>query len=306
MNSEARGSFDQPYWDWSPAVGRPLLKWPRGAKLAVCLLVDLGHYEWQPAEKAFDPPTHTPPMGVTAYPDYVTVTHREYGHRVGIFRIFDALDRLGIRATVPMDAHTATHYPSLVEECLQRRWEIMAHGLTQRQAITSRMSEGEEREYIAKSLAAIREATGRAPLGWLGPEHSQSTRTPNLLASQGIRYCCDFANDEQPYKLHTDAGDLCALPCMIELTDTIGHFNRKLALHRWAAMVKEAFDVMLADADTGLLLVWRVHPWCVGQPHRIRYFEDVVSHMARAEGVWMATGAEICNWYNEQPHARQP
>lgn len=304
MTIRFKHGMDQDYWDWSPIVSRPRLEWPGGRRVAVCLLVDLGHYDWKPPEGAFDPPTHTPPHSMNPYPDYVTVTHREYGHRVGIFRMMEVFDRHGIRATVPMDAHTADHYPTLVDECLRRDWEIIGHGLSQRQAISSRMSEAEERAYIERSIAALRAATGRAPAGWLGPEHSQSTRTPALLAEMGIRYCCDFPNDEQPYPVHTPTGELFALPCMIEIGDTMGHFNRKLPLPRWVKMVRETYDVMYEDAaESGLLLAFRLHPWCVGQPYRIRHLEEIIAHLVDG-GAWIATGSEIIDWYRQQPHAR--
>ncbi len=296
--------MDQEYWDWSPIVKRPVLHWPNGAKVAVCLLVDLGHYEWKPPEGAFDPPTHTPPHSMNPYPDYVTVTHREYGHRIGIFRMMEVFDQYDVQATVPMDAYTADKYPILVQECRQRGWEIIGHGITQRQAITSLMSEAEERQYIQQSIAALRRATGNPPAGWLGPEHSQSTRTPQILAEMGIRYCCDFPNDEQPYKINTPTGELYALPCKIEIGDTMGHYNRKLPLQRWVHMVKETLDVMYTDAEeTGLLLAFRLHPWCVGQPYRIKYLEEIIGYMARRPGVWIATGSEIIDWYRKQPHA---
>jgi peptidoglycan/xylan/chitin deacetylase (PgdA/CDA1 family) len=296
--------MDQDYWDWSPIVRRPALQWPGGARLAVCLLVELGHYEWAPPAGAFDPPTHMPPHSFNPYPDYVTVTFREYGHRIGIFRIMEVLDRYGVKATVPMDAHTAENYPRLVDACLERGWEPIGHGLTQRQAITSLMSEPEERALIEQSIEVLRRETGKTPSGWLSPEHSQSTRTPAILAEYGIRYCCDFPNDEQPYPIHTPSGELFALPCMIEIGDTIGHFNRKLLLPRWVQMVKETFDVMYEDAaETALLLAFRVHPWCMGQPYRIKYLEEIVAHMRDREGVWLATGSDIIEWYRKQPHA---
>lgn len=304
MTSQFKYGMDHEYWDWSPIVKRPRLEWPNGARLVVCLLVDLGHYDWKPPEGAFDPPTHTPPHSMNPYPDYVTVTYREYGHRVGIFRMMEVLDRYNVKATVPMDAYTADHYPTLVQECQSRGWEIIGHGITQRQAITSLMSEAEERQYIQQSIDALRRATGKPPAGWLGPEHSQSARTPKILAEMGIRYCCDFPNDEQPYRVHTPSGELYALPCMIEIGDTIGHYNRKLPLQRWVQMVKETFDVMHTDAqETGLLLAFRLHPWCVGQPYRIKYLEEIVAYMARRDGVWIAPGSEIVDWYRAQPHA---
>jgi peptidoglycan/xylan/chitin deacetylase (PgdA/CDA1 family) len=296
--------MDQKYWDWSPIVKRPPLQWPDGARLAVCLLVDLGHYEWQPPESAFDPPTHTPPHSQNPYPDYVTVTFREYGHRVGIFRMMDVFDKYKVSATVPMDAHTAQHYRILVEECQKREWEIIGHGITQRQAISSLMSEAEERRYIARSIDALTAATGKMPLGWLGPEHSQSTRTPAILAEMGLRYCCDLPNDEQPYRINTPTGELYALPCMIEIGDTMGHYNRKLPLKRWVQMVKETFDVMYEDGEeSGLLLAFRLHPWCVGQPYRVKYLDEIIAHMAGRPDVWIASGSQIVDWYAKQPHA---
>ena len=304
MTSQFKYGMDHEYWDWSPIVRRPLLKWPNAARLAVCLLVDLGHYEWKQPEGAFDPPTHMPPHSMNPYPDYVTVTHREYGHRVGIFRMMEILDKYSVKVTVPMDAYTADHYPTLVNECQNRGWEIIGHGITQRQAITSRMSEEVERLYIQQSLHALRQATGKPPVGWLGPEHSQSARTPKILAEMGIRYCCDFSNDEQPYRVHTPTGELYALPTMIEIGDTMGHYNRKLPLQRWVQMVKETFDVMHSDAqETGLLLAFRLHPWCVGQPYRIKYLEQIIAHLTSHEGVWISTGSEIINWYRQQAHA---
>lgn len=294
---------DQGYWDWSPRPRRPRLQWLGGARLAVCLLVDLGHYEWSPPPGAFDPPTHVPPHSLNPFPDYVTVTFREYGHRIGIFRMMEVFDRYGVRATVPMDAYTAERYPLLVDACLDRGWEPIAHGITQRRAITSLMSEEEERDYIRRSIDALERAAGRRPAGWLGPEHSQSARTPSLLAECGIRYCCDFPNDEQPFRIRTTAGELYALPCMIEIGDTVGHYNRKLPLPRWAQMVKETFDVMFDDAaETGLLLAFRLHPWCTGQPYRIRYLEEIVAYMAQRQGAWIATGSEIVDWYRAQAH----
>ena len=101
------------------------------------------------------------------------------------------------------------------------------------------------------------------------------------------------------------SGELYALPCMIEIGDTIGHYNRKLPLPRWVQMVKEAFDVMYEDAaQTGLLLAFRLHPWCMGQPYRIKYLDEIVAHIARRPGTWLATGSEIIEWYRGQPHAR--
>jgi peptidoglycan/xylan/chitin deacetylase (PgdA/CDA1 family) len=287
-------AMDHDWWDWSPLSRRRVLRWPGGAPLAVCLLVDLGHYEWKPPDGALDAASHTGPMSLNPYPDYPTVTYREYGHRVGIFRVMEVLDRHRVKATVPMDAYTAEHYPLLVEECRRRGWEIAAHGLTQRQAISSRMTEEEERSYIRQSLDAVQEATGTAPLGWLGPEYCESSRTLGLLAEMGVRYVCDIANDEQPYRVKTPTGELYSLPVMMELGDVMMHWNRKVTIERWAAAVREAVDVMRRDGRRNArLLGLNLHPWCIGQAHRIRYLDETLDAILRDGDVWVATGAEI-------------
>jgi peptidoglycan/xylan/chitin deacetylase (PgdA/CDA1 family) len=233
-------------------------------------------------------------MSLNHYPDYPTVTHREFGHRVGIFRVMEVLDRYGVQATVPMDAYTAEHYPILVEECQARGWELIGHGVTQRDAITSLMTEAEERAYLERSLGALRRASGAPVRGWLGPEYCESPRTPTLLAELGVEYLCDIPNDEQPYLITTPAGNLTALPVMLELGDVMMHFNRKVTIQHWSRLVREAFEVMYRDGeDSGRLLVLNLHPWCVGQAWRVKYLEEVVGHMAQRQDVWLATGSEI-------------
>ena len=123
----------------------------------------------------------------------------EYGNRVGVFRVLDTLQRHGFKPTIAMDRLTAEHYPFLVRHCVARGFEFIAHGVSVNRMITSRMPEQEEREYIRTSVDALTRATGKAPSGWLGPEYGESANTPGLLAEAGIRYVCDWVNDEQPY-----------------------------------------------------------------------------------------------------------
>ncbi len=116
------------------------------------------------------------------YPDYSRLTHREYGHRVGFFRLLEVLDKHGIAPTIAIDALTAEHYPYLVQHCRQRGCELMAHGVAATRMIHNDMSVQDEQTYIQTALDTIAEATGERPTGWLGPEYGESSRTPQLLA----------------------------------------------------------------------------------------------------------------------------
>ena len=196
MPAERRFGMDHAHYDWSPIATRGVLRWPEQARVALCVVVNLEHTEWLPPADSFRP-VLTGGVAPRPYPDYALLTHREYGHRVGVFRVLDVLEKYGITPTVAMDALTAAHYPYLVRHCLQRGCEIIGHGIGVR-VINSTMSEQQEQAYIQQALETLQRATGTVPAGWLGPEYGESARTPQLLAQAGIRYVCDWATDEQP------------------------------------------------------------------------------------------------------------
>ena len=297
--------MDHEYYDWDPIVRRGVLRWPDNARIAFCVLVRLEHYEWDLAPGALHSHSLTAPMRVSPDPDYHTVTHREYGHRVGIFRVLETLDKHGIKATVAMDALTALRYPTLVKECTQRGYEVVGHGIGVRRMISSQMSEDEERQYINESLEPLVSATGKRPAGWLGPEYGESERTPRLLAEAGIRYVCDWCNDEQPYPMKVPTGNLYALPILTELDDVEMSWNRRVPIWQWSQMVRESFDVQYVEgAQSGLLTIVSVNPFFIGQPHRIAYLDEVLTHITRRQGVWQGTGSEIIDWYADHPPAR--
>ena len=302
MPGERRFGKDHEHYDWSPIVTRGVLGWPNGARIALCVIVNLEHMEWRSSESKHEYQGLAGGVSPRPYPDYARLSHREYGHRVGVFRVLDVLERHGIKPTVAMDALTAENYPYLVRHCLGRGCEIIGHGISASRMITGDIGERDEREYIRTSMEAIEQATGSAPAGWLGPEYGESTRTPQLLAEAGIRYVCDWVNDEQPYPMKTPAGELTALPIMLELDDVNALWDRRVDVERYAQTLKECFETMYADADaTGRLLVLNLHPWLIGQPFRIGCLDEALGYMMRREGVWAAAGSEIVSWFRDNP-----
>ena len=302
MPGERRYGMDHEHYDWSPLVKRGVLRWPENARVALCVIVNLEHMEWSPPEDSYTLPTLAGGLGQRPFPDYPRLSHREYGHRVGIFRVLDVLDKHGIRPTVAMDALTAENYPYLVDHCLKRGCEIIGHGISVSRMITSNMSEQQERDYIQASVEALRRATGQSPAGWLGPEYGESSRTPQLLAEAGIRYVCDWANDEQPYPLKALKAQLFALPIMLELDDVNALWTRRVGVDRYGGMLVECFDTLYRDgAQNGRLLALNLHPWLIGQPFRIGYLDEALGAMMRRQGVWAASGSEIVDWYQSNP-----
>ncbi len=122
------------------------------------------------------------------------------------------------------------------------------------------MAEPDELNYIHTALDTIAHATGERPTGWLGPEYGESARTPQLLARAGVRYVCDWVNDEQPYRMTTPEGELFALPMMLELDDVHALWERRVRTPRYSQLLQEGFDRLYTDgADNGRLLVIHVH-----------------------------------------------
>ncbi len=290
---------DHGHYDYRPLNARSAgLRWPEEAPVALCVIVTLEHLEWRRSEGAYISPTLSGGYGNRPHPDVTRWSHREYGHRVGVFRILEVLQRHGITPTVAMDALTARHYPFLVKHCLDLGAELIGHGLSVGRMITSRMPEAEERAYITESLEALTEAAGRPPAGWLSPEYGESQRTPSLLAEAGVRYVCDWVNDEQPYRMNVPEGELYALPVTFPLDDIEAMWDRRIEVGRWARMITEAFDRLRQDGErNGRLLVLNLHPWLTGQAFRIGRLDAALEHVMSSGGVWAATGSEIVEWY---------
>ena len=296
---ELRRGMDHGHYDWSPLnAARPPLRWPGEARVALAVIVSLEHAEWRRPEGHYQVPNLAGGYGWGAFPDVTAWSHREYGNRVGIFRVLDVLQKHGIPPTVAMDALTAEHYPFLVQHCLTRGCELIAHGVSVNRMITSRMTEDEEREYIRTSIDNLTRASGKAPTGWLGPEYGESGRTPRLLAQAGIRYVCDWVNDEQPYRLNVPEGDLHALPVTLPLDDVNALWDRRMDVFRYGETIVESFETLCRDGETnGRLLVLNLHPFLIGQPFRVGVLDAALGRICSRPGVWKATGMEIIDSY---------
>lgn len=296
---ELRPGMDHDHYDWAPLnTTRPKIAWPGKAKVALCVIVVLEHAEWKAPPEGFQVSNLAGGYGWGPFPDVTAWSHREYGNRVGVFRVLDVLERHGIKPTVALDALTAEHYPYLVRHCSARGCEFVAHGISVNRMITSRMPETEERQYIRTSIDAVTKATGKTPLGWLGPESGESERTPQLLAEAGLDYVCDWANDEQPYRMKVPKGRLHALPVTFPLDDVNALWERHIDIDAYGTMIRETFDTLYRDgADNGRLLVLTLHPFLIGQPFRIGTLDAALAHIVEHDGVWSATGSEIIDSY---------
>ena len=294
MPAQRVPGMDHKHYVWSPIIDRTPLSWPNDARVALTVVVNLETFEEQPPEGAVQAANLSGGLGRRPFPDYARLSHREYGHRVGIFRILDVLERCGITPTVAIDALTAERYPFIVRHCVDRGCEFVAHGISVTRMISSCMSENEEGTYIDETLARLEASTGVRPRGWFGPEYGESERTPRLLADAGLRYVCDWSNDEQPYKFTVPGGPLHAFPLMVEYDDAFALWSRGVTPATYHDMLTRGFDRLWSDGGrSARLLAFAIRPWLIGQPFRIGTLESALAHMTHRPGVWPCTPSEV-------------
>ena len=291
-----RRGYDHDLYEWSALHARAPVRWPGGKPLAVWLCVSLEWFPITPVDDPFRAPGHM----VTPYPDYRHYTAREYGTRVGVYRLLDAFGQAGVKASFATNGAIADRYPELVREIADAGHEIIAHSTDMNGTIAGGMEPGTEEKLIADSLAALERATGARPAGWLSPARSQSFDTPDLLKAAGVRYCCDWVNDELPYRF---ANGLINLPLNHELSDRQIVTVQQQSVDSYATSMRDAADWLAREAaqQGGRMLPMHVTPYIMGLPYRIGGFEALLADLVARGDTWFATGGEIVDsWEGEQ------
>jgi peptidoglycan/xylan/chitin deacetylase (PgdA/CDA1 family) len=277
---------------YSSIAARPDFDWPGGRRLAVYLGMNLECFafgEGLGAELAPGGPQ----------PDVLNYAWRDYGNRVGAPRMLELFDRQGFPATVLVNSDLYAEAPGLVEAFRARGDEIAGHGRTnaERQGV---LDEAAERALIAEATAVLTRHEGRAPRGWLGPWISQSRVTPDLLHEAGYTYLLDWCHDDQPVWMATRQGRILSVPYPQELNDIPQIVGRKREGAEFGAMIRDAFDAMLAEsARRPLVMGIALHGYLMGHPHRIGHLEAALAHIRAAGGdrVWITTAGAIAGHY---------
>jgi peptidoglycan/xylan/chitin deacetylase (PgdA/CDA1 family) len=267
--------------------GRPDYSWPGGKRLAVYVALNLEHFSFGEGLGA-----ELVPRGPE--PDILNYAWRDYGNRVGAWRLIELFDQLRLPASALVNAALYGFAPELVAAFRRRGDEIVAHGFSnsERQAD---MSEEEERRHIAETTRIIGAAEGRPPAGWLGPWISESRATPDLLKEAGYRYVLDWSMDDQPVRLATRAGPLLAVPYPQELNDIPAIAIRRMTAPEFADMVVDQFEEMLGQSrHQPLVLGLALHAFIVGQPHRLRHLRRALERIAAPDPrVWLTTSGAV-------------
>jgi peptidoglycan/xylan/chitin deacetylase (PgdA/CDA1 family) len=274
---------------YSPITDRPQLRWPNDARVAFYVGLNVEHFEIDRSATNLYPDT------AHLVPDPLNYGWRDYGVRVGIWRMIETFDRHGIRPSVLLNSDVAEHYPQIIDAGTERDWAWLAHGKNN-STLQADMTVDEERTYLAEVFAAIEKATGQSPRGWLGPALTETFNTPTLLAELGAQYVLDWTNDDQPYPLTVPG--MLSVPYSVELND-IGLFvGKSLSGPAFVQIVKDQLDQLYDDsADSGRVMALALHPFVTGQAFRHKYLEQALSYIVDHPGVWVTTSDEIANHY---------
>jgi allantoinase len=280
---------------YSPIIHRPRLSWPDGARVALWVIPNIEFFaldERVPVSAG---------GGGGKLPDVPAWSIRDYGNRIGVFRLMKVLDRYGIRGTVALNSEVCKEHPLIVEECLKRRWELMGHN----ESNTRRLNEaepGEEPTIIANTLATIETATGIRPVGWLGSGLQETWDTLEYLVDAGCEYVCDWPNDDQPYVMTLDEGrTIVSVPYSHDINDKPAFERKNHTPSEFREMICRQFDVLYEEgAESGRVMAIALHPYLTGMPHRIGALDEALAYICRHDKVWKATGSEIARHFLAQ------
>jgi peptidoglycan/xylan/chitin deacetylase (PgdA/CDA1 family) len=288
MKPRSYGPF--PY---SPIISRPKLEWPNGAHVALWIIPNIEYFSLEERPGGYGPGGKIP--------DVVMWGERDYGNRVGVFRIMDVLDRYGMRGTVALNSNLCAEHPQIIEEGNKRKWEWMGHN----ESNTRRLNEappGEEANIIRRTLDTIAQASGRRPTGWLSSGLQQTWDTLDLLAAEGVEYQGDWCIDDQPVTMTLDnSRSIIAMPYTQQLNDKSSIERRFVSGDGFCQMICDSFDVLYKEgAKSGRVMAIALHPYIIGVPHRIAALDKALKYISKHKKVWKATGSEIARHFNAQ------
>ncbi len=285
---------------YSALPSRAKFDWPEGKRLAVYIAINLEHF----------------PYGVPCGVDLDRATQpwsqrswlwREYGNRIGGFRLIELFDELGLPAAVIANTANYAHCPELIEAHRARGDELIAHGRSNAERQID-MNRDEERTMIEEVTRTMAEADGRRPDGWLSPYLTPSENTTDLLAEANYDYVLDWGIcDEQPFWVKTASQPILAMPYPIELNDQPAIVYRQNTAVEYADMIIDNFDEMLArSASAPLVMTISLHSFIVGQPFRVKQLRRAFEHiLAHRDDIWLALPRDVARYYKQLPIEQQ-
>ncbi len=275
-------------FNYTPINRRPRISWPDGARVALWVIPNIETWP-------LDEPV---PGGMAAkVPDVHAWAQRDYGARIGIFRIMEVLARHGVPGSATLNSEVCDDYPEIIEDWTAHGWELLGHNNTNARLLNA-IPPDREREVVLSTFDRIEKSTGVRPKGWLGSGLQETWNTLDYLIEAGCEYVCDWCNDDQPYLMNVGGKRLVSLPYSLEINDLPFVMRGRGSPDEWEAAVRRTFDVLYREgAESGRVMAIPLHPFVTGVPHRIDALDRALRYICGHEGVWRAKGSEIVAHY---------
>src|SRR5262245_11599432 len=273
---------------YSAIVDRAPLGWPDGAHVAVWPMLAIEHFVWG------KPGTSIQPL-LVEHPEVANWAWRDYGNRVGVWRLFDLFDELEVPLTICLSAEACRHYPRIIDAIKDHpHWAILPHGLNNNTAGHRGLSARAERELVDRALSTIEKTFGRMPQGFMVPNWSMTEATFEILLDAGVRYTTDWMNDDQPYWYELGNGRLLNVPYNLETNDYALVLKARLPGPELSPAVVDHFDQLWRDGERhGRSMAIGIHSFISGQPSRARYVREYLEHMKARDDLWLTTADAI-------------
>jgi peptidoglycan/xylan/chitin deacetylase (PgdA/CDA1 family) len=289
---------EPPFFSYSPITERPPIRWPGGARVALWVVPNVEFYE-------FEPPVNPHRPAWRRIPDVRNYSWRDYGNRVGLWRMLEVFDHYDLPGTASLNMAVLDIHPEIGEAMATRDWEMMSHGVFNTQFLFG-LSREQERELIQDTAATLERHTGKKLKGMFGPNGSLTENTMELMAEEGLIYSADWYVDDQPFPIDVDAGRLVCVPYTWELNDGLvmtEGFASGLGTNEsdyFLQMCKDQFDTLYEEgAESGRVMCIALHTSIFGAPHRVRYLDEAIGYILSHDGVWATTGDKIAEHFLE-------
>jgi len=298
-------------YDYVPMPARGRLQWPGGARVALLMTFNLE--TWDLTKDTDKPyyaggPALLPNELAGRIPDFPNYSWREYGQRVGIWRLFELFDELGVKAGCTANAVTFERRTAMTDACLARGWELIAHNFEQGELLTDfHDNPAAERDIIRRSIDIYEKHTGRRPHGWLSSSLRGTLNTPEILAEEGFKFYCDIMNDDQPYLIRTPKGPLVATPYSNVINDFTILTRNMRTTDEYRDLLIEELSVLHREGTTqARIMNVGLHPHVSGRAYTIRAIREFIEYAKSLDGIWWATREEIADWYLTQHASHMP
>ena len=279
-------------YDYSPIVERAQFDWPGGKRIAFYVALNVENFSF--GEGLGHTPTSLGPQ-----PDPRNFAWRDYGLRVGVWRIFDLAEELGLPLAHLLNASVCETCPQIADKIRARGDEVIGHGYTNSER-QSDMDEAAEAAMIRQSTEILANCVGARPYGWMGPWIAETLVTPDLLKEAGYRFLMDWPADDQPFWMRTRAGPILSVPYPIEINDSPVMLSRAQPATDFRQMIVDQFDAMLALSSAhSLVFGISLHTFVAGQPFRLIQIREALRRVLEHPGmekVWITTPGQIADY----------